>query len=140
MPLVPASAPPPLTPGLTPAETVLPGLSNESSENPRASGNPAHGPLPIPEKPRLPPSASPSGERKILPRNSCTPRSSPSCAGDRVVDPDLPAHTPTRSPKGPTGPPHPTHSKPGDSPATSLEGSAATTNLAQEDRSCKSWP
>jgi hypothetical protein len=47
-----------------------------------------------------------------LPRNSHTPASSSSCAGDTAVDRDLPLHIPTRSPKGPIGPPHLTHSKP----------------------------
>src|SRR5580765_887252 len=96
--------------------------------------------LPIPGKPRLPPDVSESGERKTLPRNSHTPASSSSCAGDTVVDRDLPLHTPTRSPKGPIGPPHLTHSKPSDSPATNHEGLAVTANLVQEGRSCKSWP
>src|SRR6266850_8413326 len=72
--------------------------------------------------------------------NSHTLGSLPSCAGDTVVDLDLPLHTPTRSPKGPTGPPHPTHSKPDDFPATSHEGLAVTANLVQEGKSCKSWP
>src|SRR3979409_1166613 len=93
------------------------------------SENPADCRQPILGKPRLPSGASESGERKTLPRNSHTPKSSSSCAGDTVVDLDLPLHTPTRSPKGPTRPPHPTHSKPSDSPAASHEGLEVTANL-----------
>src|SRR5258708_39204257 len=128
-PHVPTSALPPLTPGVTPAETALRALSNEVSENPIWSGNPADCRLPTLGMPRLPPNVSESGERKTLPRNTHTAGSSSSCAGDTVVGRDLPLHTPTRSPKGPTGPPHPTHSKPSDSPAASHKGLAVTVNL-----------
>src|SRR4029077_17902725 len=117
-PPFPASALLPLTPALTPAGTVLPTLANDSSESPIGSGHPAHCRPPIHGKPRLPPVASPSGERKTHPRNSHTPGSWSSCADDTVVDPALPLHTPTRSPKGPAGPLHPTHSKPSDFQAT----------------------
>src|SRR5437879_5388297 len=139
-PPFPASALPPLTPAVTPAGTVLSTLANDSSESPIGSGNPAHCRPPIHGKPRLPPVASESGERKTLLRNSHTPGSWSSCADDTVVDPDLPLHTPTRLTKGPAGPPHPTHSKPSDSPATSHEGWAVTANLVREGRFCKSWP
>src|SRR4029077_1817672 len=88
-PHVPTSALPPLTPGVTPAETVFPALANEVSENPLWSGNPAGCRLPIPGKPRLPPDVSESGERKILPRNTHTAGSLSSCVGDTVVDRDL---------------------------------------------------
>jgi len=138
-PLVPTSALPSLTPAVTPAGTVLPALSNEVSENPIWSGNPADCRRLTRGKPHLPPDASESGERKTLRRNSHTPESSPSCAGDTVVDRDLPLRTPPRSPKGPTRPPHPTHSKPSDLPATSHEGLAVTANLVQEGNFCKSW-
>src|SRR5271169_3780347 len=139
-PHVPASVLPPLTPDATPAGTVLRALANEVSENPLWSGNPADYRLPILGKPRLPPDVSEFGERKTLPRNSHTPGSSSSCAGDTVVDRDLPLHTPTRSPRDPTGPPHPTHSKPSDSLAASHEGLVVTANLGQEGRSCRSSP
>src|SRR5205807_2628966 len=139
-PHVPTSALPPLTPGVTPAGIVLPAFSNEVSENPIWSENLADCRLPTLGMPRLPPNVSESGERKTPPRNTHTAGSSSSCVGDMVVDRDLPLHTPTRSRKGPIGPPHPTHSKPNDSPATSHEGLAVTANLVQEGRFRRSWP
>src|SRR5258706_275974 len=63
-----------------------------------------------------------------------------SCAGATLVDLDLPLHSLPRSSKGTIGPPHPTHSKPNDSPATNHEGSAVTANLDREGTFCKSWP
>src|SRR5258708_16814876 len=115
-PHVPTSALPPLTPGVTPAGTVLPPLANEVSENPLWSGNPADCRLPIPGKPRLPPNVSESGERKTLPRNSHTPGSWSSCDGTTLDRHDLPLHTPTPPPKHPTSPPNPPHIIPTNSP------------------------
>src|SRR5258708_21384141 len=139
-PLVPASALQPLKPAVVPAGTVLPALSNEASEIPISSGNPVDSPLPVPGKPRLPPDDSHSATRNTLPRNSLTPESSSSCAGDTVVGLDLPLHITLRSQRGPTDPPHPTHSRPDDSPAAIHEGLVVATDLVQEGSSCKSSP
>src|SRR5258708_19806684 len=59
-PHVPTSALPPLTPGPPPPATVFPALTNEVSESPLWSGNPAGCRPPKRGNPRLPPDVSES--------------------------------------------------------------------------------